>query len=44
MSILVVLIPAFFFVVGLGVMMRNETRSAQRDESALDPMFVRKKG
>jgi hypothetical protein len=44
MSMLVVLVPALFFIVGLGVMMRDETKSARRDESALDPMFLRRKG
>lgn len=44
MSIFVVLIPALFFFVGLGVMMRGETKAVHRDESAVDPMFLRKKG
>jgi len=43
MSVFVVVIPALFFFVGLGVMMRSENRASHRDDSCINPMFLRKK-
>jgi len=42
MSILVWIVPAFLFLVGLCVMLRSETKCIGRDESTRDPMFIRK--